>query len=146
MQSDIQGIGKKGELKDVSSGYARNYLLQKGLAKIATESAKNEEVQRKTRIEKKRSANAKAAEQLREKLGGQEILVRAKVAEGEKLYAGIHEKDIADAIVKRKKVEVTAKMVRIPNKIKTLGSHPAIVHTAMIDIPITVVIKSDQDT
>ena len=142
---NIAGVGKQGEVKDVSLGYARNYLLPKGLAKSATLSAKKEEEDKRVREEKKHAHSIKMISALREKLAGQEILVRGRVAEGDNLYAGIHEKDIASAIVKRKKLDVTAKMVRIPHKIKTLGVHKASVHVSGIDIPITVVIKSEED-
>ncbi len=143
--ADISGVGKQGEIKDVSLGYARNYLLPQGLARSATLSAKKEVEDKKAREVKKQARFARMVEDVREKLAGKEILVRGRVAEGEKLYAGIHEKDIAEAIVKRKKMSITAKMVRIPHKIKTLGVHEAFVHVGGIDIPITVVVKSDEE-
>lgn len=145
MLADIAGVGKQGEIKDVSLGYARNYLLPQGLARSATFSAKKEVEDKKAREVKKQARFVRMVEDVREKLAGKEILVRGRVAEGEKLYAGIHEKDIAEAIVKRKKMSITAKMVRIPHKIKTLGVHEAFVHVGGIDIPITVVVKSDEE-
>lgn len=142
---DIPNVAKKGEIKDVSLGYARNFLFLKKIAKPATESAKKEENQRHIRAKQMLENQRKNSERLREKLEGQEILVRASVAGGDNLYASVREKDIAEAIAKRKKIEVSPKMILLPEKIKTLGKHPAFLHAQGIDIPITVVVKSEED-
>ncbi|HBP01110.1 MAG: 50S ribosomal protein L9 [Candidatus Moranbacteria bacterium GW2011_GWE1_49_15] len=94
---DVKKIGKKGEIKDVSDGYARNFLLAKGLAAAATpaavEKAKQSEMKQKQELEQKRDAVRKIASSL----DGKAIILKVKAKDG-KLFGSVTAKDISAAL------------------------------------------------
>ena len=141
----VSKVGKTGEIKNVSDGFAQNYLLPRKLAVIATFGARQAALAAKEAQEKRQERRLKEIDRLKEKLEGHEILVRGSVAEGDKLYAGIGPKEISAAILKRKKMEVPSHAIKIKgNKLKELGSHQAVLHIGGVDIPFTVVVESSE--
>ena len=81
LKADVKGTGKKGDLVDVSDGYARNFLLKKGLAEVATTSGINEITQRRIADEFHRAEYVKAQKELAAKLNGAEVTVAIKAGE-----------------------------------------------------------------
>jgi len=122
---NIPGTGEKGEVKDVSDGYARNFLLQKKLARHATASAlaalKKDEEKKKRENEKELNN----AQKLAIKLDGAEIEVKGKVSDGGTLYAAIKSEMIADGIKKQFNLLVKASQIVIDTPIKDVGEHKA---------------------
>ena len=119
---DIKSLGKKGDIKDVSEGYARNFLFPKRLAQIASDSAMKSVVAQK---EKERKAAQDAAQKLMELsqiLKGKEFVIKSK-GMGGKLFGSVSAKDIA-AEIRKNDIAVDEKMVRLPSPIKKTGQYP----------------------
>lgn len=120
LRKDQDKLGTVGSLVDVRDGYARNFLIPKGIAYAATEGnvrALNEEKKQAARRDTKqlRSSQALAAEI--EKLS---ITIKAQVGEDEKLFGSVTAQDIADA-VKEKGIELDKRTIELPEPIKALG-------------------------
>jgi large subunit ribosomal protein L9 len=124
---DVEGIGEKGDLANVSRGYARNYLLPKRLAEVASP-GRLEEVRRLMEERKAREVrSADHARDLAATLNKTVITIGAHAGEGERLYGSVTATDIADAIWDARKLRVDKRKVRLDEPIKSLG-------TFMVDI------------
>ena len=119
---DVRGQGKKGELKEVSDGYARNYLLPRGLAAEATvdniNTLKLKEKAKAAQIAKEKAeaeANAK-------KLAGVQVIIRAKAGKNGKLFGAVTSQEIADALKAQFEIDIEKNKIVQPEPIKTFGS------------------------
>ena len=123
LTQEVKGLGQAGQIKEVADGYARNYLLPKGLATVATPGA-IKEVEQQQAAEKKRQD--KLDEEMRSvgnKLDGTSITVRAKVGEGGKLYGSITSQDVADALESQASQTVDKRKIDIEEPIRHVGSY-----------------------
>jgi large subunit ribosomal protein L9 len=117
---DVKGQGKKGEIKEVSEGYANNFLIAQGLAASATQGAvKNLDNQKKAEQRKKEQEKADA-QALAVKLGELTVQIKAKAGEGGRLFGAITSKQIAEVLEKQKIVIDKRKLV-LEDPIRTLG-------------------------
>lgn len=120
---NVAGSGKKGDIKDVSDGYARNFLLKQKLAKMIDEVG-IESIKEKEEKEKKKMAHELSISQkMAAKLDGEIVNIAGKVNEKGVLYAAIKPEEIVSAIKKEYKVEVTPEQLHLENPIKELGEH-----------------------
>ncbi len=117
---DVKGKGKKGEMKEVADGYARNYLLLKGLAKEATNSTVKELSAFKESEEKRKGDELNKAKELAEELEKLTITLSAKSGEGGKLFGAITSKQIAEAL-KKENISVDKKKILLDEPIRSLG-------------------------
>ena len=123
LTQDVKAQGKKGDIIEVSDGYARNFLLARKLAIIADakalNEAKNKEASRLHKIETEKAA----ANELASKLSS--VLVKLPVACGadEKLYGSITAKDIAEALKEQHGIEIDRRKLQMKDPIKTFGTH-----------------------
>ncbi len=120
---DVKGLGRANDIKDVAEGYARNYLLPRGLAAPATDGIVRAAEQR-TLDEKGRATREKTrAERLAAQI--QELSLRFVVKAGEtgRLYGSITSKDIADAIAKHLGFEFDKRQIMLEHPIRDLGVH-----------------------
>jgi large subunit ribosomal protein L9 len=122
LREDVQHLGTAGELVRVRAGYARNYLLPRGMVALATAgSIRQVEEQKKQAIA--RAAKLKAsASALATQLGGLTIEIARQAGEGDRLYGSVTSKDVADAI-KEKGYDLDKKSLVMPDAIKDLGEH-----------------------
>lgn len=120
---DIPGTGRKGDVKDVADGFARNFLLKQGVAKPATERTlvqiKAEELQQKKKNEKDLRLFQDQAAQL----DGLEIEIKEKVNKSGTLYAALDPKKIVDVIKKQTKISLNSSQVNVGKPIKSVGDH-----------------------
>lgn len=118
---EVPKLGLAGEIKDVSSGYARNYLIPKGLASIATTGRLNvikEKVRVKERKEKKQRLKGK---EIIKKLNDKILVIKKKAnAEGH-LFAGLHENEIIDKIEKEMGLKLKKREIIFEEPVKKLG-------------------------
>jgi large subunit ribosomal protein L9 len=124
LKADVKGTGKKGQTVEVSDGYARNFLLPRGLAVEASAGALRsleEEAKAKAAKQERIIAELKA---LRDRLEGKTIRVPARCGEGGRLFGSITNKDVADAISKFLGTEFDRKIVELDTPIKSLGTYP----------------------
>ena len=123
---DIENIGKKGDIKNVTNGHARNFLFPKKLAKIATKEAVEESEKQKELEEKKAEEELKTTQEIVEKIDGLEIEIPVKVDEEGKLYGSINEVEISK-ILESKGFNIKKKQIKIPQPIKEIGEYQATV-------------------
>ncbi len=123
-QADVKGSGKKGELKNVSDGYARNFLLPKGLAIEATPQAMNEFNNKKEAIAHHKAEEVALAEQNRAKIHGQAIKLSAKAGENGRLFGAVTAKEVAAELKNAFGLEIDKRKITVP-EIKELGSYQA---------------------
>lgn len=117
---DIKGQGKKGEVKEVSEGYARNFLLKKGLAKEATSgNVKMQEAHKKSE-EKRKQEELEEAKKVAKVMEETTITIKAKSGEGGRLFGGVSSKQIAEEL-KKANFKVDKRKIELPEPIRTLG-------------------------
>ena len=119
---DVKGTAKKGEIKEVSDGYARNFLLAKGLAKEASQTNLNDHRQQEKAREIKIQKEEEEAVELGSKLKDVKVTIYAKSGEGGKLFGAITSKDIADQMKKQHNVEFDKRKILLTEPIKSLGT------------------------
>jgi large subunit ribosomal protein L9 len=119
---DVKGQGRQGEVKEVSEGYARNFLLPKGLAVEATDAALQQLKRQKDSIQKKQAHELAEAKALAAQLEGREVLLRVQAGEGGRLFGAITTKHIADSLHETG-FPVDKKKIVLHDPIKTLGFH-----------------------
>lgn len=120
---DVRKLGTKGQVIEVSDGYARNYLFPKGLAVEASD-GRLKELQNKTlQAEKKKEKEDEKAVKLKEKIDKQTVTVKAKCGEGGKLFGAVTSKEIADALKTAFKVDLDKKKIEIKEPIRHLGEY-----------------------
>jgi large subunit ribosomal protein L9 len=119
---DVKGQGKKGDLIDVNEGYARNFLIKKGLAEVATPNKINELKEKKVAADYHRQEEIKAMQKLAEELKGKSFDVHIKVGQNGKLFGSVTVGDIAQAI-SNGGYEVDKKKIIISQPIKCVGEY-----------------------
>ena len=122
LQKDVKGTGKKGEVKEVSDGYARNYLLPKKLAVPADNTAIKELKEKNKSHEIKLQKEYEAAVKLGKKMEELNIVIYSKAGEGGRLFGSITSKDIAEQIKKQHSIEVDKRKINLDEPIRVLGS------------------------
>ncbi|MET0283992.1 MAG: 50S ribosomal protein L9 [Polyangiales bacterium] len=122
LREDVQHLGTVGELVRVRAGYARNFLLPRNKASLATAGAAKV-IEEQKRVAIARAAKAKtSAQALATQLGGVTVEITRQAGEGDKLYGSVTSKDVAEAIT-AKGYSVDKKDLVLPDSIKQLGEH-----------------------
>ena len=122
LQQDVRGKGKKGQMIEVAEGYARNFLLPKNLAVLATADAMNT-MKLQAKAKAKADAEAKAAAQeLAGKLKGCQVKIAAKGGAGGKLFGAVTAKEISGQLKAQHDMELDSKKLVLAEPIKTFGS------------------------
>ena len=122
LQQDVKGQGKKGQLVDVSDGYARNFLLPKKLAVIATAENLNTMKQQEKARKAQQAAEKAEAEALSKKLESLTVKVAAKAGEGGRLFGAVTAKEISEQLKAPHDLELDSKKLVLAEPIKTFGS------------------------
>jgi len=130
LRADLKGVGKAGTITDVSDGYARNYLLPRGLAQEATEGNLTQAAARKA-AEKRRDDKLLAeARELAAKLESAPAVVGAKAGERGKIFGAVTNTHIAQALREAFGVDIDRHKIDISEPIKTIGDHACSVRLA----------------
>ena len=123
LKQDIRGKGKKGQMIEAAEGYARNYLIPRGLAVEATADAVNT-MKLQAKAKAKADAEAKAeALAIAEKLKSWHVKIAAKGGEGGKLFGAITGKEIAAALAEQFSLTIDGKKLVLEQPIKSFGSY-----------------------
>lgn len=121
LTQDVRGKGKKGQMIEAAEGYARNFLLPKGMAVLATADAVNT-MNLQAKAKAKADAEAKAAAlEIAEKLKSCQVKIAAKGGEGGKLFGAVTGKEIAAALKEQYGMDVDSKKLVLDQPIKTFG-------------------------
>jgi large subunit ribosomal protein L9 len=130
LKKDVPTLGRSGEVKEVADGYARNFLIPKKLAAVATRTEiANVEAQRSSTARSAARTDAENRE-LAERMQANPVTVRAKTGEGGRLYGSITGADVAEALTKSLGRDIDKRTVEIDEHIRSLGEHQAKVHIA----------------
>ena len=123
LKADVRGKGKKGQMIEVAEGYARNFLMPKGLAVLATADAVNT-MRLQEKAKAKADAEAKAdATEIAEKLKGLQVKVVSKGGEGGKLFGAVTGREISAALKEQHGVDIDSKKLVLDEPIKSFGSY-----------------------
>lgn len=125
LEQDVKGTGKKGEVVNVSDGYARNYLFPHKLASPADASAINAaNISKGAAAHRKFQAGVSAREQAKQ-LEGTVVTVKAKVGENGRLFGAITGKEVSVALQEQKGIAIDKKKISLSEPIKALGEYSA---------------------
>ena len=120
--ADVKGQGKKGEVKNVSEGYARNFLFPRKLAVEANEGAVQQLKTQQDAMLRKEAQEIQIAQQLAQKLESLTIEIHAHSGDGGRLFGAITSKNIADTL-KEHGLEIDKRKIQLPEPIKALGRY-----------------------
>ena len=123
LKVDVKGKGKKGQMIEVAEGYARNFLLPRGQAVLATADAVNT-MRLQEKAKAKADAEAKAAAQeLAEKLKSTQVKIATRGGEGGKLFGAVTGREIASALKEQYGLDIDSKKLVLEEPIKSFGSY-----------------------
>jgi large subunit ribosomal protein L9 len=123
LKQDVDKIGRRGEIVDVSRGYVRNFLVPRGLAEMATP-GKLEEVRHEMEEAEDRDRRmAERASEIAEILNKSVITIEARTGEDERLFGSVTAANIASAVERARDVRIDRRRVRLDEPIKSLGTH-----------------------
>jgi large subunit ribosomal protein L9 len=124
-QQDVVDVAKAGQVKEVADGYARNFLIPRGLAVAATTAALKQVAQVRAVAARQASEEEKAAQALKEKLEAQPIVVEAKAGQQGRLYGSVTTSDVAGAIQRQLGVSLDRRDLEIGDHVRQIGSYQA---------------------
>ena len=117
---DTKNVGKKGDIKNVSDGYAKNFLIPKGIVMEATDANIRDLERKKAADAEKRATDKASAEVLKKKLSEIETVLKTKAGEGGKVFGSVTSKDISDALKEQHGIEIDKKKIVLDTPIKQL--------------------------
>ncbi len=123
LMKDVKGTGKKGDVVEVSDGYARNMLIPKGLAKEGSAGNINVHNKQKALDEKKKEEAIAEAKKTVEVLESLKVVIYTKMGEGGKVFGSITSKDISENLKKQHSIEIDKKKIVLDAPIKNAGEY-----------------------
>ena len=120
---DVKALGKKGDICEVSDGYARNFIIPKKKGIPATPENMNNLKLKKANDEKVAKENLENAQMLSKELSDKVIILKVRVGEGGKLFGAIASKEIAAAVLEQTGLDLDKKKIVLAEPIKALGKH-----------------------
>jgi large subunit ribosomal protein L9 len=128
LANDVEKLGLKGDVVTVADGYARNYLVPKGLALVATKgSLRQAEMMTRARREKEQRDKEAAAARVAS-LGASPVYISARAGEEGRLFGSVTKSDVARAIEEQLGEAVDRHLVRLDDPIRSLGTHQVEIH------------------
>ena len=123
LASDVESLGFKGDVVTVADGFARNFLVPKGLALIATKGTlRQSELMQRARAERDQKAKEAAAAKVSQ-LAASPVYISARAGEGGRLFGSVTAQEIVDAIRQARGLRLDRRKVQLEEPIKTTGSH-----------------------
>jgi large subunit ribosomal protein L9 len=120
---DVESLGEKGTVVDVSSGYLRNFLLPRKLAEVATKSSIDAAAKRRAAIEKAEREAVARAQESAELLGKTVLTIPQQAGDDGRLFGSVTSQDIVDAIRDARGMRIDKRKVLLEDPIKTVGTH-----------------------
>ena len=142
LRKDLKAVGKAGEIVDVSNGYARNYLLPRGIAHEATAGNLAQAAQVKAAQTKRDEKLLAEAKDLAARLEGTPTVIAAKAGEGGRIFGAVTNAQIAEALKAALGIDIDRHKIELAEPIKTVGDHRAVAKlplgvTARITVRVT---------
>lgn len=144
LRDDVSGLGKRGDVVEVSKGYVRNFLEPRGLAMAATEGAQQQAESMRRSRDIKDASNRESAEQIATVLVPKTITITMRASDAGRLFGSVSETEIVEAVYADTGIELDRKDLVLEEHIKDLGTHmvTARLH-ADVQFPITIEVVSD---
>ncbi|SRR5699024_39024 len=120
---DVKNIGKQGEVKEVASGYAHNFLFKKGLAEEANAKNLAKLEAQKEEAREEAAAELQEAQDLKKELDGSEVEIKMKSGEDGRLFGSVSSKQVIEAYKEQKNVKLDRRKLDMPEPFRTLGYH-----------------------
>ena len=130
LKQDVNNLGSAGDIVKVKPGFARNYLIPRGLAMPATAGLRNQAQQIKEAAERRRLRELKTAQDLADRIDQVVLNFKAKAGESGRLYGSITSTAIADALEEAIGSEVDRRRIRLEHPLRELGEHDITIHLA----------------
>jgi len=144
---DLPGKGKAGEIKEVSKGYARNFLLPRGLALVATSTVIKQVESNLEKEKLEESTDRDKLVELAQQIEGREIRFKARMGDGERLFGSITAADVAEELSQAIGSVIDKKKIDIEKSLRKTGSYEVVVKLASdLNPQITVVIEEEKET
>ncbi len=138
---DVNSLGKKGEVKEVKPGYGQNFLIKKGLAKLATDDVMEQWQEEQAELQAQIDAEIQKANEIKEKINSFKFTIKHKLGANGHLIGSVTNKEISQAMEEQANIELDKKQIHLESKIKTVGIFQAdcklghgIHATAVIDV------------
>jgi large subunit ribosomal protein L9 len=122
LRDDVENVGRKGDLIEVTDGFARNYLVPRGLAIKATKGVVQQAEAMRRNREAREARDREAAQTVADQLTGRRIELRARAGEGGRLFGSVTAGDVADAVRAQTGVEVDRRRTQLAEPLKELGA------------------------
>ena len=143
LREHVENLGRRGEVVKVADGYARNYLLPRKLALLATEGNKKQIERERVKLDAREAEERRAVEGIAEGLSGAEVVVARKVGENEVLYGSVTAADIVEALA-AKGFDVDKRKVQLTEPIKKLGETKVAIRLHRdVTVPVTVQVVAE---
>jgi large subunit ribosomal protein L9 len=139
LRADLSGVGKRGDIVEVADGYARNFLVPRGLAMKASPGAATQAASMRRSRDVRDAADRAAAEEIATKLVPTRITITARAGSEGRLFGSVTALDIAEAVQAQTGIEIDRRLLRLDEPIKALGEFtvPARLH-ADVEFPISI--------
>ncbi len=138
---DVKSVGKKGDVVEVSDGYAKNFILKKKLGKLADSKNMNDLKLQKANEEKVVAENLASAKEFSTKIAEKTVVVRLKAGEGGKPFGSVSSKEIAQEAKAQFDIDIDKKKIVLPEAIKSFGTfevpvklHPQVTATLKVKV------------
>lgn len=121
LRDDVDNLGHKGDLVDVADGYARNYLVPRGLAIQATRGVQKQADAMRRNRQAREDRTRDEAREVAGRLTGRTVEIKARAGEGGKLFGSVTSSDVADAVLAQTGVEIDRRKIALDEPLKELG-------------------------
>lgn len=139
LREDVDGLGHRGDIVDVSKGYARNYLLPRSLALPANEGAAGQATAMRKARDTRDAAARESAEEIARVMVSKEVVVTARAGEGGRLFGSVTAAEIVEAVAEQAGIEIARKALRLEDHIKEVGDYHVIARLhSDVEFPINV--------
>jgi large subunit ribosomal protein L9 len=148
LRDHVENVGKRGEVVKVADGYARNFLLPRKLALLATPGNLKQVERERVKLDAKELEEKTAAEAVASRMSGIEVVISRKVGETEALYGSVTSSDIAESLAK-KGFDIDKRKIGLREPIKKLGEQtvPVKLHREVtVQVPVKVVAEGKAET
>ncbi len=120
---ELSGTAKKGEIKEVNDGYAKNFLIAKGFAQMATADIQAKIAKEQKEADAKHKKEKEKLEALKAEMEKRVFTVKVKVGDKGQVFSGVHEKEIAGVVNAKMSLNIEKNQVKLDKPIKDLGEH-----------------------
>jgi large subunit ribosomal protein L9 len=144
LKQNIENLGNAGDIVKVKAGYARNFLIPRGLAMPATAGLRKQSNQLKDAAERRRLRELATARDLADRISATPLTFTARAGESGRLYGSITSAQIADALAEALDIEIDRRRIRLEHSLRELGEHDVTIHLAQdVDATFKVVIEAE---